>query len=71
MTGADAGLERIKRLATELAPVPVNSRQYRTLTAAIRIEADVYRKSLDTAQAMAAHEGKPSRHPHPRAATRS
>jgi hypothetical protein len=56
---ADAGLERIAHLEEQLASAPVTSRQHRTLRAAIRIEADAYRKSLDTAQAMAAHEGKP------------
>jgi hypothetical protein len=52
----DAGLERIKHLAEQLAPAPVNSRRCRTLSAAIRIEADAYRKSLDTEQATATHD---------------
>jgi hypothetical protein len=53
------GLERIKHLAEQLAPAPVNSRRHRTLRAAIRIEADAYRKSLDTEQATASHDAKP------------
>jgi hypothetical protein len=56
---ADAGLERIKHLVEELAPAPVNSHQHRALSAAIRVEADAYRKSLDTEQAMATHDAKP------------
>jgi hypothetical protein len=56
---ADAGLERIKHLEEQLAPAPVNSRQRRTLSAAIRFEADAYRKSLDTEQATATHDAKP------------
>jgi hypothetical protein len=59
VTEADAGLERIKHLEEQLGLVPVNSRQYRALTAAIRIEADAYRKSLDTEQATATHDAKP------------
>jgi hypothetical protein len=59
VTEADAGLERIKHLADQLAPEPVNSRRHRTLSAAIRIEADAYRKSLDTEQATATHDAKP------------
>jgi hypothetical protein len=56
---ADAGLERIKHLEEQLALEPLNSRQHRTLSAAIRIEANVYRKSLDTEQAAATHDAKP------------
>ena len=59
VTEADAGLERIKHLVEQLAPAPVNSPQHRTLSAAIRIEADAYRKSLDTEQATATHDAKP------------
>jgi hypothetical protein len=58
VTEAAAGLERIKHLAEQLAPAPVNSRQHRTLSAAIRVEADAYRKSLDIEQATATHDGK-------------
>jgi hypothetical protein len=58
VTEADAGLERIKHLAQQLAPAPVNSHQHRRLSAAIRVEADAYRKSLDADQATATHDGK-------------
>jgi hypothetical protein len=58
-TERDAGLERIRHLEEQLAPTPVNSRQYRRLRAAIRIEADAYRKSLDFEQATATHDAKP------------
>ena len=53
-----AGLERIKHLEEQLVPVPVNSRQHRTLRAAIRIEAYAYCKSLDIARAAAMHDAK-------------
>jgi hypothetical protein len=53
---ADAGLGRLTRLEKQLAFAPVNSRQYRTVSALIRIEADAYRKSLDTEQATATHD---------------
>jgi hypothetical protein len=52
----DAGLERIKHFQEQLTHAPVNSRQRRELTEAIRIEADAYRKSLDTEQATATHD---------------
>jgi len=55
VTEADAGLERIKHLEEQLAPTRANSREHRRLSAAIRIEADAYRKSLDIEQATAAH----------------
>jgi len=55
----EAGLERIKALEVQLAAAPVNSRHRRTLRAAIRIEADAYRKSLDTDQARVTHRGRP------------
>jgi hypothetical protein len=54
-----AGLERITHLVEHLAQAPVNSRQHRMLSAAIRIEADAYRKSLDAEQAAATHDAKP------------
>jgi hypothetical protein len=60
VTEADARLERIKHLQGQLAPAPVNSRQRRKLRVAIRIEADAYRKSLDTEQAAATHDAKPT-----------
>jgi len=62
---AAARLERIKLLVEQLAPTPVNSRQYRTLTAALRFEAHAYRKSLDTEQARATHDGRGKASPPP------
>lgn len=59
VTEATAGLERIMHLEKQLAPTRVNSRQYRMLSAAIRIEADAYRRSLDIAQATATHDREP------------
>jgi hypothetical protein len=58
-TKGAAGLERIRHLEEQLAPTAVNSRQYRRLRAAIRTEADAYRKSLDFEQATATHDAKP------------
>jgi hypothetical protein len=46
----DAGLERIRRLEVQLSRAPVHSDRHRLLTETIRIEADLYRKSLDAAQ---------------------
>jgi hypothetical protein len=48
----DAGLERIKSLEEQLAKAPANSARHRQLARAIRTEAALYRKSLDTAQTM-------------------
>src|SRR5580704_4781752 len=59
LTRVDAGLERIKHLEEQLAPTAVNSRQHHRLRAAIRIETDAYRKSLDTEQAAATHDAHP------------
>jgi hypothetical protein len=59
MLEAEAGLERIKHLAEQLAFAPVNSRPHRRLSAAMRIAADTYRKSLDIEQATATHDAKP------------
>ena len=56
---ADAGLERIKHLEEQLVLAPANSPRRRTLTAAIRIEAHAYRKSLDAEQATATHDARP------------
>lgn len=56
MTEQDAGLERLKQLEVELVPAPANSRKRRALTAAIRLEATAYRKSLDADQAAATHD---------------
>jgi len=47
----DAGLERIKKLEELLAGSPANSPQRRRLADVIRVEAAVYRKSLDAEQA--------------------
>ena len=59
--GADAGLERIKALERQLALAPANSLQRRELTQAIRIEATVYRKSLDVDQAARTFDPRPPR----------
>ena len=56
MPDAGVGLERIKQFSRRLARAPVNSRRRDTLTEAIRLEADAYRKSLDTEQVMATHD---------------
>jgi hypothetical protein len=58
-TDTDARLERIKRLSEQVATAPVHSRRRHTLRAAIRVEADAYRKSLDTEQATATHDAEP------------
>jgi hypothetical protein len=49
----DAGLERIKRLEQQLALKPGRSSGRRALAQAVRIEAHLYRKSLDVGQAAA------------------
>ena|SRR6266849_4161047 len=59
VTQAAAGLERIAHLEEQLGLTPVKSRHHRTLSTAIRVEADAYRKSLDTEQAAATHDAKP------------
>jgi len=46
----DAALERIRQLEERLFRAPINSGRHRLLAKAIRIEAELYRKSLDTAQ---------------------
>jgi len=66
ITTTEALIERIVRLEDQLAHSPVNSRQRRVTRAAIRIEADAYRKSLDVAQAAATHD---PRVPRPRRGT--
>ena len=48
---SEAGLERIVHLEEQLALAPKNSNRRRTLARAIRVEAALYRKSLDIAQA--------------------
>ena len=55
LTSGAAGLERIRHLEEQLARAPVDSREHRTLTAAIAIEAGAYRKSLDAEQAARPH----------------
>ena len=47
----DAGLERIRHLEERLSRAPIHSDLRRLLAGAIRIEAGLYRKSLDAAQA--------------------
>jgi len=46
----DACLERISRLEERLSRAPINGSRHRLMAKAIRIEAELYRKSLDTAQ---------------------
>ena len=58
---ADASLERIKKLERLLAESPANSLKHRELADAIRIEAAVYRKSLDADQAARTLDPKPTR----------
>ena len=55
----DARLERIKHLERQLARAPIRSSRHRLLAMAIRIEAKLYRKSLDVAQA----SNRPARSP--------
>jgi len=54
-----AGLERIRRLEGQLSRVRINSGRHRLLARTIRIEAELYRKSLDAAQASEQFDGKP------------
>jgi hypothetical protein len=49
----DEGLERIKRLEQQLARQPAHSSARRELAEVVRIEAHLYRKSLDERQAAA------------------
>jgi hypothetical protein len=58
VTETAAGAVRIIKLAEELGLASMNSRHYRTLRTAIRIEARVYRKALDTEQATAIHDAR-------------
>jgi hypothetical protein len=55
----DARLELISHLSQRVADAPMNSSQHHRLKAALRVEANAYRKSLDTEQATAMHDGKP------------
>lgn len=48
---SDAGLQRIRHLEEQLSRAPIHSGRHRLLARAIRIEAELYRKALDTAQA--------------------
>jgi hypothetical protein len=48
---SDAGLERIRRLERQLSHARINSGRHRLLARTIRIEAALYWKSLDAAQA--------------------
>jgi hypothetical protein len=59
VTESETTLERIKHLERQLASATVNSFQHRQLNAAIQIEANLYRKSLDTEQATAIHDAEP------------
>lgn len=59
MMESAAGLDRLKHLEGELASVPARSRRARQLRAAIQVEADAYRKSLDVEQATATHDPNP------------
>jgi hypothetical protein len=58
---ADAGLERIRRLEQRLALEPGDSTAHREIAEAVRIEAGLYRKSLDQRQAAATHSKKSER----------
>ena len=56
----DAGLARIRHLEEQLARTPVKSGRRREFARAIRVEACLYRKSLDTAQAARRFDVKPA-----------
>jgi hypothetical protein len=55
---SDAGLERIRHLEDQLFRAPMNSGRHRLLARAIRIEAKLCRKSLDTLQASEQFDAK-------------
>jgi hypothetical protein len=55
----DAGLERIKHLEERLARARDKGPQHARLTEAIRLEANAYRKSLDSEQAAATRDSRP------------
>jgi hypothetical protein len=57
----DAGLERIKRLEQRLALEPDETSAHREIAAAVRIEAGLYCRTLDTRQAAATHSMKSER----------
>jgi hypothetical protein len=46
---SDAGLERIRHLEEQLSRAPINGGRHGLLAKAIRIEAALFRKSLDSA----------------------
>jgi len=58
VTLTEAGAGRIRNLETKIALVPVNSLLHRALSVAIRVEANRYRKALDTEQATATHDAR-------------
>ena len=55
-TDTENSAARILILERQLVAAPANSRRRREVTKAIRIEAAVYRKSLDAEQTMAIHD---------------
>jgi hypothetical protein len=55
-----AGLERIIHLENRLARTPLKSRLHAALSAAVRIEAAAYCRSLDAERAAATHDKKPT-----------
>jgi hypothetical protein len=56
----DAGLARIRHLEEQLARRSVNSGRRREFAKAIRVEAHLYRKSLDIPQTARRFEVKPA-----------
>ena len=58
---ADAGLERIRRLEERLALEPGDSTARREISKAVRVEAGLYRKALDSQQAAATLSKKSER----------
>ena len=58
---ADAGLERIRRLEERLALEPGDSTARREIAKAVRMEAGLYRKALDSQQAAATLSKKSER----------
>jgi len=65
---SDAGLERIRHLEEQLSRAPINSGRHGLSAKAIRIEAALFWKSLDSAQASEQFDPKPKL---PRAVFRS
>ena len=56
---SDAGLGRIRHLEGQLSRAPINSGRHRLLAKAIRIDAVLFRKSLDSAHASEQFDPKP------------